>query len=287
MKRIFKLSLVFFLSLFLVACDRVYFPFFDIFTETQTTTLRTSIDGTITFEESEYNSFEIYDSLTYKLDDIDEYNDILLSTKNHIRHANIQVNTVLYNPLLPWGGGIERDVLSMGSGFIFHEDDDFYYAITNNHVVESEFDVDYEIKTFEDTEFHSAELLVTSEEYDLAVLKFSKNSRSEVSIIDIYQRLYYKFNVGEIVLAVGNPSTVVNNVTFGEFKSMENLENVGFKVIYHDATIANGSSGGALVDIDGNLLGVNAWGLEDSDEFSFAIPNYIVYTFLINNGILD
>lgn len=287
MKKLLKLSIIVIMSIFLVACDAIYFPFFDIFTETQTTTLRTSVDGTITFEESEYNSFAVYESLTYSLDDIDEYNDILLSTKSHIRHANIQVNTVVYNPIIPWGGGASRDVISMGSGFVFHEDDEFYYAITNHHVIESDLNVDFEIKTFEDTEFHTSELIAFSEEYDLAVLKFTKNSRTEVSIIDIYQRLYYKFNPGEIVLAVGNPSSVVNNVTFGEFKSMENLENVDFKVIYHDATIANGSSGGALVDIDGNLLGVNTWGLEDTDEFSFAIPNYIVYTFLINNGILD
>jgi len=121
----------------------------------------------------------------------------------------------------------------------------------------------------------------------LAVLKFSINERTDVLVIDIFERLYYQFIPGELVLAVGNPSSLNNNVTFGEFKSMEMLKDVNFKVIYHDANIANGSSGGALVDVDGNLLGVNTWGLEDSDEFSFAIPNYIVYMFLINNGILD
>jgi S1-C subfamily serine protease len=68
---------------------------------------------------------------------------------------------------------------------------------------------------------------------------------------------------------------------------MQSLDDVSFKVIYHDASIARGSSGGALVDIDGNLIGVNTWGLQNSDEFSFAIPNYIVYTFLINSGVLE
>ena len=108
-----------------------------------------------------------------------------------------------------------------------------------------------------------------------------------MSIINIFNRLYYQFNPGEIVLAIGNPSSLENNVTFGEFKSMQNLEDVSFRVIYHDASISNGSSGGALVDIDGNLLGINTWGIEDSEDFSFAIPNYIIYLFLINNGILD
>jgi S1-C subfamily serine protease len=276
------------MTLFLVSCDVFHLPFFETTTTERTTINPTRINGTITFEDEDYQDLALYNSLNYSIEDVEEYNDLLLTTKNHIRLANIVVNTVIYSQKFPWGLETERQVVSQGSGFIFMQDDEYFYAITNFHVLDSEYNgTKAEIKTFSDTNFSEAEIVTFDESLDLAVLKFSINERTDVTVIDIFERLYYQFLPGELVLAVGNPSSLNNNVTFGEFKSMETLKDVNFKVIYHDAAIANGSSGGALVDVDGNLLGVNTWGLENSDEFSFAIPNYIVYMFLINNGILE
>jgi S1-C subfamily serine protease len=269
-----------------VGCDYIVFP---VLQTTQTSTaLPTKINGTITFEESDYDSLPIFHSDTYDLNDIEEYNDILFNTKDNIRRSNILVNMVLYTQSLPWASEKDRNVMSSGSGFIFLEDDDYYYAITNYHVIDdNEENLVLEIQAYDDTDFYDATVVTFDADIDLAVIKFAKEERTEIRVIDIYARLYYKFNPGELVLAVGNPSSLTNNVTFGEYKAMETLNDVNYKVIYHDASISNGSSGGALVDVDGNFLGVNTWGLEDSDEYSFAIPNYIVYIFLINNGILD
>jgi S1-C subfamily serine protease len=286
MKKFIAFISILIVMFFLVSCD--YFVLPVVTTSERTTVLPTKINGTITFEDSEYQELAIYHSDTYDLVDIDAYNDILLETKDHIRHANILVNMVLYSQSLPWSTETNRNVISSGSGVIFLADDEYYYALTNYHVIDQEeLTLVLEIKAFGDTEFVSAEIVTFDENIDLAVIKFAIGERTDITIIDIYERLYYQFNPGEIVLAVGNPSSVTNNVTFGEFKTMETLNDVNYKVIYHDASISNGSSGGALVDIDGNLLGINTWGLEDSDEYSFAIPNYIVYIFLINNGILD
>jgi len=288
LKKFLIFSVIIFMTLFLVSCDVFHLTFFETTTTERTTINPTRINGTITFEDEDYQDFALYNSLNYNIEDVEEYNDLLLATKNHIRLANIVVNTVIYSQKYPWGLETERQVVSQGSGFIFMQDDEFFYAITNFHVLNSEYTgTKTEIKTFSDTNFSEAEIVTFDESLDLAVLKFSINERTDVLVIDIFERLYYQFIPGELVLAVGNPSSLNNNVTFGEFKSMEMLKDVNFKVIYHDANIANGSSGGALVDVDGNLLGVNTWGLEDSDEFSFAIRNYIVYMFLINNGILD
>lgn len=272
---------------FMVSCDFFILPVVTTTSE-KTTVLPTKINGTITFEDTDYQTLGIYHSDTYDLTDIDAYNDILLETKDFIRHANILVNMVLYTQTLPWSTETNRNVISSGSGVIFLADEEYYYALTNYHVIDQEdLTLTLEIKAFGDTEFASGEIVTFDQNLDLAVIKFAIGERTDISIIDIYERLYYQFNPGEIVFAVGNPSSVTNNVTFGEFKTMETLNDVTYKVIYHDASISNGSSGGALVDIDGNFLGINTWGLEDSDEYSFAIPNYIVYTFLINNGILD
>lgn len=286
MKKILTFLSFILLLTFLVGCDAWFSPLFS--TTEKTTISYTKINGTITFEDSDYQNLPFYYSDTYNLNDIDQYNQILLDTKDHIRKSNILVNTVYYSLRFPWASSNNRNVLSIGSGFIFLEDEEFYYALTNYHVIDSnQTDAVVEIKTFSDTEFVLAEVVVYDSDLDLAVLKFAKDSREEVVILDIYERLYYRFTPGELVLAVGNPGSLTNNVTFGEFKSRENLNDVSFRVIYHDANIAKGSSGGALVDVDGNLIGINTWGLEDSDEHSFAIPNYIIYMFLINNGILD
>ncbi|MDT8336263.1 MAG: trypsin-like peptidase domain-containing protein [Candidatus Izemoplasmatales bacterium] len=287
MKKFIAFTSILILMFFMVSCDYFILPVVTTTSE-RTTVLPTKINGTITFEDSEYQELAVYHSDTYDLSDVDAYNDILLETKNYIRHANIQVNMVLYSQSLPWSTETDRNVVSSGSGVVFLADEDYYYALTNYHVIDQEeLTLVLEVKAFGDTEFVSGEIVTFDENLDLAVIKFAIGERTDITIIDIYERLYYQFNPGEIVLAVGNPSSVSNNVTFGEIKNMESLNDVSYKVIYHDASISNGSSGGALVDIDGNLLGINTWGFEDSDEYSFAIPNYIVYTFLINNGILD
>jgi len=288
MKKIISFFSLLLLVIFMVSCNFFYLPFAVTTTTETSTTTQTRINGTITFEDSEYDSLPTYHSSTYDLDDINLYNDLLFTTKEHIRHANITVNLVVYVQSYPWGLETDRELISSGSGFILMEDDNDYYAITNYHVLDAEVaNKKVEIKTFSDTIYSTAEIVAYDIDLDLAVLKFAKGERSDVTIIDINERLYYRFNPGELVMAVGNPSSIANNVTFGEYKSLETLKDINFMVIYHDATISNGSSGGALVDVDGNLLGVNTWGLEDSDEFSFAIPNYILYTFLVNSGILD
>ena len=276
--------------IFVVGCD--YLVFFPQTTTSVISTVPTKVNGTITFEDSNYPNLPEYESETYSLKNIHEYNEILLSTKSLIRHANIQIIATLYESRFPfpWSSEPEEYLIgsSSGSGFIFLEDEEFYYALTNYHVISNDgYIAKYEIKTFGETEYRLAELVAFSEEYDLAVIKFTKENSENIEVLDIYPRLYYRFNIGEIVLAVGNPGSLTNNVTFGAFQSMQSLDDVSFKVIYHDASIARGSSGGALVDIDGNLIGVNTWGLQNSDEFSFAIPNYIVYTFLINSGVLE
>lgn len=290
MKKILLVLFLIFGVSFLTACD--YITFRQATTTQVITTLPIKVNGTITFNDIDYQNLPIYQSDTYDLEDIDVYNDIILDTKDHIRHANIQIVTTIYEDRypFPWSPTQEEFIIgsSSGSGFVFLEDDSFYYALTNFHVINPEGKLArYEIMTFSDTDYDTAEVIAYDENFDLAVVKFLKNDRDDIEKIDIYERLYFQFNLGELVFAVGNPGTVVNNVTFGEFKTMQALEDVEFKVIYHDATISRGSSGGVLVDVDGNFLGVNTWGLQNSDEFSFAVPNYIVYTFLINNGILD
>ncbi|MCF7923869.1 MAG: serine protease [Candidatus Izimaplasma sp.] len=228
----------------------------------------------------EYNRLPIYISPTYDLEDIDTYNDILIFTKEHIIRSNVSITNKISKAF--------TYETKNGSGFVFLEDDTHYYAITNYHVIDSDDHVStYEIRTFEDSEYQSATLIASNQSLDLAVLKFLKNNREEVELINITSRLDYRFKNDELVFAIGNPLTLANNVSFGKFKRVTQIENVDYIVIEHSAEIYNGSSGGALVDVDGNLIGVNTWGLEDDASVSFAIPNFVVYNFLLSEEILD
>ncbi|XMB72461.1 trypsin-like peptidase domain-containing protein [Mycoplasmatota bacterium WC30] len=282
-KKTLILLLITMLMSVLVSCD-LRLDFLPTTTTTKITelsSLPTPTNGTLTFEDTNYNDLPTYISPTYSLTNIDAYNNVLYATQDFVRQANIEVVNTTYNDRG------RTEATSSGSGFIFLEDDNYFYAITNNHVIDpGEFTSIYSI-TIHDGLSSSATLLATDPDLDLAVLRFEKLLKYDVTIINIYERLYYKFNRGELVIAVGNPLNVTNNVTFGEFKGMEDISNADYSVLYHDAKIYAGSSGGALVDVDGNLLGVNTWGTGESEPYSFAIPNYIVYIFLVNYGILD
>ena len=292
-RKILILLLIFISSFIFVGCDFTFnLDYFNTDTVTTISTLPLPVNGTITFENDDYFDFPIYVSPTYSLNNIDMYNDILNQTKEHIRHTNISVLTTIYDMRFATPFSTEKKEYIMGttsgSGFVFMEKDNYYYFITNYHVINpNEYNARYEIMTYGDFEYSKADLVACDEDLDLAVLKFEKNEREDVEILDIYSRLYYKNNVGELVLAIGNPLGLTNNVTFGLFKSMEEIKNSDFLVIYHTAAINEGSSGGALVDVDGKLIGVNTWGMDTADEYSFSIPNYIVYIFLVNKGVID
>lgn len=291
LKRWLLVAMLVLLTGSLTACEN-WISFWPSQTTQATTTRPVPVNGTLTFDDAAYNQFAFYTSPTYGLDDIHAYNDVLFQTQNHIRHANIDVRTTLTEERYPAPWSNQKVTVevgtSNGSGFVFMADDTSYYAITNYHVINPKtYTPIYEIKAYGDDAYHTAEVIAYDSNLDLAVVAFEKGHRTSVELLDIETRLYTRFEVGEMVLAVGNPLSLENNVTFGEIISLRSIDNVDYKVIYHNAMIKEGSSGGALVDVDGHLLGVNAWGVDSTDVYSFAIPNYIVYMFLVNQGVLD
>ncbi|HAQ56934.1 MAG TPA: hypothetical protein DCR44_06015 [Acholeplasmatales bacterium] len=286
MKKILVLGIAA-LSLFLSACN--IFPF-SLFTTAPATTLPVTQNGTITYLDADYYAYPYYSSPNYHLDNVDAYNDVLLATRDHIRHANVRVQATIYRTTMIFPGITQTviDSSSSGSGVVFLERDGYYYFLTNHHVIDDGGeDAEYQVEAYGDEDPVSAELICQSEDLDLAVLRFAKGSRTDVELINMTTRLFTRFTPGELVLAVGNPLSVDNNVTFGEFNSMELIANATFRVVYHSALIHEGSSGGALVDLDGNLIGINAWGTESSDEESFAIPLAVVHMFLVNNDLIS
>lgn len=208
----------------------------------------------------------------------------LMAVREKIRAFNVTVYTRLYNKGI---GGLIQNVVgdSVGSGVIFDEDDDYYYALTNYHVITPTYNnrtysTLYTVTDVNGTEYDAA-LVLGSESEDVAIISFTKSSAEAdessttsytLGKADYTARAENNVCANEFVFAVGNPSGVANIVTYGQVVGWTYIQNVSYAVVNHTALINAGNSGGALCDIDGNLLGLNTWGSSGTDSDNFAIP---------------
>ncbi len=139
--------------------------------------------------------------------------------------------------------------VGLGSGVIVSANG---YILTNNHVVESADEIEVVLN---DSRRGSAKVIGTDPESDLAVLKIELD-RLPVMVLGNSDSL----QVGDQVLAIGNPFGVGQTVTSGIVSALGRNQlgiNTFENFIQTDAAINPGNSGGALVDINGNLLGIN------------------------------
>ena len=126
------------------------------------------------------------------------------------------------------------------------------YILTNNHVVEGADDIEVMLN---DGRVVKARVIGTDPETDLAVLKVELDNLTAITLGDSD-----KLEVGDAVLAVGNPFGVGKTVTSGIVSALGRSQlgiNTFENFIQTDAAINPGNSGGALVDVNGNLVGIN------------------------------
>ena len=168
------------------------------------------------------------------------------------------------------GGPQERQEVEhgLGSGVIVSRDG---YILTNNHVVDGAKDVKV---TLADGREFTAKVVGHDEKTDVAVVKIDANNLPTIPMADSRN-----VEVGDVVLAVGNPFGVGETVTEG-IVSAKNRGGMGIEhyenFIQTDAPINPGNSGGALVDIDGRLIGINTAIMSrsgGSQGIGFAIPS--------------
>lgn len=169
----------------------------------------------------------------------------------------------------PFGGG-QAPASGAGSGVIFSPDG---YILTNNHVVASANQLEV---TLYDNRTFKAEVVGTDEKTDLAVIKVEASGLPALPLANSDEA-----QVGEWVLAVGNPFDLTSTVTAGIISAKGrniNLLGGGRSIesfIQTDAAVNPGNSGGALVDAQGRLLGINTAIATRTGVFSgysFAIP---------------
>jgi serine protease Do len=172
----------------------------------------------------------------------------------------------------------------VGSGVIVTKDG---YILTNNHVVESADDI--KVALNDGREF-SAKVIGRDPQTDIAVLKIDAHDLPFLTIADSD-----KIEVGDVVLAVGNPFGIGQTVTTG-IVSAKGRATLGLDYedfIQTDAAINPGNSGGALVDTDGRLVGINTAILSHSggnQGIGFAVPTNLarwVMAGLVQNGRVE
>ncbi|HLD08738.1 MAG TPA: Do family serine endopeptidase [Methylophilaceae bacterium] len=144
----------------------------------------------------------------------------------------------------------QRPENSLGSGVIVSSEG---YILTNHHVVESADEIEVALA---DGRNFPARIVGTDPETDLAVLKVDAKGLPAITFAPAE-----KLDVGDVVLAIGNPFGVGQTVTQGIISAMGRSHlgiNTFENFIQTDASINPGNSGGALIDTEGNLVGINS-----------------------------
>ncbi|MBF8808589.1 MAG: trypsin-like peptidase domain-containing protein [Enterococcus lacertideformus] len=182
-------------------------------------------------------------------------------------------------------GDNNLEASSEGSGVIYKKSGNTAYIVTNNHVVEGQQGLEVLLK---DGTKVKAELVGTDAYSDLAVLKINADKVSKVASFGDSSAL----KVGEPAIAIGSPlgSEYANSVTSGIISSLnrqvtstnESNETVNINAIQTDAAINPGNSGGPLVNIEGQVIGINSSKIASTSAASsgvsvegmgFAIPS--------------
>jgi len=164
------------------------------------------------------------------------------------------------------------DRIGTGSGVIVSPDG---YIITNNHVIENNNEIEI---TTNNNKTYQADVIGSDPDTDIAVLKINSNEKLPY----IYFGNSDTTRIGEWVLAVGNPfnlnSTVTAGIISAKSRDLNKRDGVNESYIQTDAAVNQGNSGGALVNTNGELIGINTAITSISGGFvgySFAVPSNV------------
>ncbi|MEZ5961263.1 MAG: Do family serine endopeptidase [Hyphomonadaceae bacterium] len=163
---------------------------------------------------------------------------------------------------------------SLGSGVIVREDG---IIVTNNHVIDGAQSLKVVLS---DRREYDAELVLADSRVDLAVLRINTGGERMPTLA--FANTQSDLQVGDLVLAIGNPYGLEQTVTSGIISALARTD-VGISdyafFIQTDAAINRGNSGGALVDMNGSLVGINSAIFSEtggSNGIGFAIPSEMV-----------
>ncbi|MCX2681341.1 trypsin-like peptidase domain-containing protein [Galbibacter sp. EGI 63066] len=169
-------------------------------------------------------------------------------------------------------GGKPRAQIGTGSGVIISPDG---YIVTNNHVINNATELQV---TLNNNKTYKAELIGADSETDIALIKI--DTEEDLPYLIFGDSDYTK--IGEWVLAVGNPFNLTSTVTAGiisaKARDLNEADGKFQSFIQTDAAVNPGNSGGALVNTNGELVGINTAITSQTGAFigySFAVPSNI------------
>ncbi|QMV45011.1 PDZ domain-containing protein [Cohnella cholangitidis] len=224
-----------------------------------------------------------------------ETSERIISASEKVRPAVVSIINMT-NQALEMQGDMDLDEdelpynASMGSGVIFQKKDGKAYIITNAHVIQDAGEVQAVLVNGDKKD---ATIIGKDIITDLAVLQVDAEGIDTVVEIGNSEKL----RVGEMVIAIGNPLGFGDSLTQGIVSSTKRIIPVSInqdgnydweqEVIQTDAAINQGNSGGALVDLNGKLVGINSMKVADTgvEGIGFAIP--IDHAMPIVNSLLD
>lgn len=163
----------------------------------------------------------------------------------------------------------KQEIFASGSGVIINNEG---YILTNFHVIQGA--VAYGVRLEEEEELHiTTELIKYHPENDLALLRMEPIKRPAISI--------YRGNKlvrGQKVVAIGSPLGLMNTVSDGIIAGFRNIDEVS--MIQFTAPISPGSSGGALLSIQGELIGIVSASFSEGENLNLAVDYNVVRSFV-------
>ena len=196
--------------------------------------------------------------------------DALVSLADKVRPSVVSLSPYIApSPSVRRQGDHSGMPASAGSGVII---DGRGIIVTNNHVVRGSGKV--KVTLLGGVEIIGT-VLGTDEDTDIAVVQIDSEKPLSVAVLGDSSKL----KVGQLVLAVGNPYGLNDTLTFGIISGL-NRENVNLSryedFIQTDASINPGNSGGPLLNIKGDVIGINTAIINYAQSIGFAIPSNVV-----------
>ncbi|GAA3625367.1 trypsin-like peptidase domain-containing protein [Flavivirga jejuensis] len=187
----------------------------------------------------------------------------------HVKNMTLSSGQMTFEDLF-FGRRSQRAQLGTGSGVIINADG---YIITNNHVIDNAHELSV---TLNNNTTYKAELIGTDPKTDIALLKIDADEDLPYATFGDSDQA----KIGEWVLAVGNPFNLTSTVTAGiiSAKSRDLTGKSSQSFIQTDAAVNPGNSGGALVNTNGELIGINT-------AISSQTGSYIGYSFAVPSNI--
>ncbi len=237
------------------------------------------------------NSNNINENINNSNDTLDStsvgriYDNTVDSVISVVNMKDIKVsNDMLQKFLEDYYGGdsVEQGV---GSGFVYKKENGYYYAVTNNHVVEGSDEIGVITTKSSQKEGSNklidAQIVGTSSDYDVAVIKFKTSD--DIKPLEFADS--DKIFPGQEVYAIGSPygtdfqGSITKGIVSAPIRQMYNKEaKKKNQYIQTDAAINPGNSGGPLLNQEGQVIGMDTMKIaeSESDNMGFAIPINVV-----------